>query len=335
MANSTLTLQSVVNFASTHVELLPLTGVGGYSNEPALSLCNDTLQKLLSRPLDWKFNRAEMNMFVTAPNRQDYLFAGAVAFTLAGSCRGVGIELTTNSGIVVSSNVVTVTCLQPHGFNTGETVYIQGAADNQFNASLVQDGNTSSFTGGFVITGTPTTTTFTFAKTTANTASGSAGITDYGWLAEGTMWNINNTSPVFPTRHIQAVRSIQPESIVSTPKKACIISDPGTGILKIRLSPVAGTVIWGVNLIYQKKAPLLSSLSSTWAPIPDEFGYVIRQKFLAVCYRFLNSARSEIEEQKAQAAILEALGEGDRENSDVGLYPEEGIMTSMDNYWIL
>jgi len=51
---STVTLQQVVNFASTNLDLLPLAGVGGYTNEPALSICNDTLQTLLAAPLDWK-----------------------------------------------------------------------------------------------------------------------------------------------------------------------------------------------------------------------------------------------------------------------------------------
>src|ERR1700730_5551465 len=107
---STITLQSVVNFCSTHSDLLPLSGVGGYANEPALSLCNDTLSELITDPNDWFFNRVEMAPFYTAANKQDYLFAGASAFTLASGAAastGWGIGLASTPAISVSGGVVT------------------------------------------------------------------------------------------------------------------------------------------------------------------------------------------------------------------------------------
>src|ERR1700733_9198161 len=82
MSNCTITLQQTLNFCSTHADLLPLCGVGGYINEPGLSLCNDAMSDLLSDPNDWTFARCEMPPLITCPNRQDYLFAGACAFTL-------------------------------------------------------------------------------------------------------------------------------------------------------------------------------------------------------------------------------------------------------------
>src|SRR4051794_41888802 len=107
MSNSTITLLSVVNLASTHLDLLPLANVGGYTNEPALSLCNDTLSDLLLSPNDWKFNRVEMPMFVTCPNRQDYQFGGACAFTLGSTSTGAGIALASTPGINESGTTVT------------------------------------------------------------------------------------------------------------------------------------------------------------------------------------------------------------------------------------
>jgi hypothetical protein len=61
--------QPMVNVASQHLELLPLAGVGGYSNEPALSLCNDAIHELMAGAYPWKFNRVEMPLLVTMPNR--------------------------------------------------------------------------------------------------------------------------------------------------------------------------------------------------------------------------------------------------------------------------
>src|SRR5580692_170677 len=95
MSNSTITLQQTVNFASTHADLLPLSGVGGYTNQPALDLCNDAISDLVSDPNDWQFNRVEMPPLFTCPNKQDYLFAGACAFSLSVS--GLTTTQTTNS----------------------------------------------------------------------------------------------------------------------------------------------------------------------------------------------------------------------------------------------
>src|SRR6185312_11273150 len=106
MSNSTRTLQQVVSMAQVHTELMPLDGVGGFTHEPALSLCNQVMQELLASPLAWKWNRKEMGMFVTALNKQDYLHAGAVAWTVNG---GVGIALKTANGITTTGFPGTVT----------------------------------------------------------------------------------------------------------------------------------------------------------------------------------------------------------------------------------
>ena len=72
------TLQSVANFCSTHADILSLSGIGGYTNEPFLSIANDALSDLLTSENDWKINRNEMPMLVTAPNKQDYQFAALI-----------------------------------------------------------------------------------------------------------------------------------------------------------------------------------------------------------------------------------------------------------------
>src|ERR1700675_3028463 len=104
----TVTLQSIANFCSTHADLLPLSGIGGFTNEPFLSIANDAISTLLSDPNDWKFNRNELPMMVTCPAKQDYLFAGACAFSLSSTAQGWAIDLATNSGISVTGGIVTV-----------------------------------------------------------------------------------------------------------------------------------------------------------------------------------------------------------------------------------
>jgi hypothetical protein len=113
---STVTIQSVVNLCRTHVELMPIADVGGYSNEPALTLANQTLQELLAMPFDWKFNSVTAAILVTQGFRQDYLFAGATAFTSLG---GVGIDLVIehrHHGIRQHGHRENVAAAQLHGW---------------------------------------------------------------------------------------------------------------------------------------------------------------------------------------------------------------------------
>lgn len=332
---STLTLQSVVNLAATHLELVPLAGVGGYTNEPALSLCNDTLQTLLAQPLDWFFNRAEMPMFVTAPNKQDYLHAGATIFTFSASPQGIGIDLASNNALTISGSTVTIKTLEQYNGSVNDVCYIRGTGSN-YDSTLTQNGVTSAFGGNtYTITNINGLTLTATLTGTASGTSGAPGINDFGWASDCTMWGINTNTAVFPTRHVYVRRMLQPTSVIQFPiKDIAVIQDLGTGVLKIRTNPVPGSgQCWGVNLVYQKKAPLLSSLSSTWAPFPDEYSYVYRQGFLAAGYRYINSPRADAEEQKLALKIKMALAADEREVPDVSLYPEDGLNTFADNFW--
>lgn len=322
MANSTEQLQTTTNLVRTHVDLMPLAGVGGYAQEPALSLCNDTLQELLAYPYAWKFNRQEMSMLVTYPNRQDYLFAGAVAFTLGSNSRGAGIGLASASAITETSFTVSVTTLEPHGFSVGNTVYMTGNTVSSYNSSFAQDENTSNWTGGWAILTIPTPTSFTFTHATSGLAvSGAPGITDFGWAESATLVEMNNFSSPQNIKVIRAVTELQPTWRAYNPEKVCVLKDYGTGVLKIRFADVPSSTIWGLNLVYQSKAPYKNDLANNWAPFPDEFGFVYRQMFMARCYRYLNSAKEPLEYQKAQQLILKALGRGDAEAGETHIVP--------------
>jgi hypothetical protein len=326
MSNSTETLQTTTNLCRTHVALQPLTGVGGFVLEPALSLCNNTLQELLSPPYPWKFNRIEMPMLVTYPCRQDYQFGGAVAFTLGSTSRGAGIGLASNNAIGESGTTVTVNTLEPHGFSVGDTVYMSGNTVSSYNSTLTQNENSSVWSGGWTITAA-TSTSFTFTHGSSGLAnSGAPGITDFGWLESATMVELNSTSPIRSTRYLRAVQELRPVWQSENPCKVCVLKDNGDGTLKVRFDGVPGSTIWGVNLVYQAKPPIKVALTDTWAPFPDEYGFLYRQMFLALCWRYINDPKQVVEYQKAEQMIIKALGKADSEASDVHIVPAEGLM---------
>ena len=335
----TITLQTVVNFASTHADLLPLTGVGGFTNEPALSICNDAISDLIGGPNDWKFNRKVMPMFVTCPQKQDYKFAGAVAFSTSSTAQGWAIDLSSNNAITVTAGVVTVRTIEAHRFAIGDTIYMQGVVMStgtaaNYNSVFTDNGSATAWTVGWVITGVGAT-SFTFAATAGQNnadVGGAPGITDFGWCSSGSMAQlINSSSPQF-TQEVTAYRELPVTSMVANPINVSVLADDQAGTLTIRLYKCPGSTTWAVNLVYQAAAPVKTALSQTWAPFPDSYSAIYRQAVIARMYRYLNSPRAEVEYQKLQQEIAKMQGGDDAEESSVSLKPEEPLM-SLDNSW--
>jgi hypothetical protein len=333
LSQTTITVQQVVNYASQHTELMPLIGVGGYSNEPALSIANDVLSELLAQPFPWKFNRKVAPILVTQQWKQDYKFAGASAFTQNG---GAAIGLASANAITEASFTVTVNTIEPHNFSVGDTVFMTGNTVAAYNSTFSSKPSGSSWTGGWTITATPTTTSFQFTHASSGlAASGAPGITDLGWLESATMVNMNDTSAAQYVWFLQAVRMLEPSNRQFLPDRVASIADDGAGTLTIRLRYLPGPQPMGVTLVYQQRPTLITSLSATWAPFPDENAYVYRQMFLAHAYRFANSARADLEYQKAMANVAKALGANDREQSEEFISPEGSLggTTSWAGWW--
>ncbi len=99
------------------------------------------------------------------------------------------IDTSGNSGAVRASNVATITTTAAHGFSTNNIVRIAGVTDTVFN-------------GVWVITSTPTTTTFTYANTGSDGTSGS------GTADAAIHTTANSTVAVDTSYHTLHMRSI-------------------------------------------------------------------------------------------------------------------------------
>jgi hypothetical protein len=314
------------------------------------------MQELLSHPHDFKFNSVDMPFFVTANCQQDYLFAGATAFQLslnqsgsntAVASAGAQIDLASNNAITVSGGVVTVNIIQgqmAHQLTVGATVYMAGVTmttgtSANYNSTLTRTASSNIWSGGWVITAI-TATSFSFAAVAGQNNSdvgGAPGITNFGWLASATCTELNNQSPVGNIRPVEAVRNLALSPRPNNPTKICFRKEllnpstgASTGVIQLRLSEPCSSTMWRIEPVYQAKAPLLTALTQTWAPFPDELGFVYRQGLIARMYRYLNSPQQVAEFQKAEAAILKATGADDREMSDVHCYPESSLV---DGTW--
>jgi len=352
MSNSTITLQNRLNFCSTHGDLLPLSGVGGYTDEPGLTLCNDALSDLISDPNDWKFNRVEMPMLVSCPNKQDQLFAGATVFALnfTGTnpstgwfSQGWGIALANANGIVNTSGTVVVTTLENHRIPVGAQIFMignvmqtsggGGSSASFYNSTFADNGTSSSWSGGWTVTAV-TGNTLTFAATAGMNSGdvmGAPGITNFGYLTSASFQEMNNTSSPPNIQPCTAYRELPRVSRVANPDSISVLADLGTGVLKIRYHMVPGSTTWGAQMVYQAKAPLKVSLTDTWAPFPDNYQAVINQALLYRMYRYLNDPKADSEYKKLLAEIGKIQGTDATEATDVHLQPAESLMDT--SYW--
>lgn len=333
----TNTFQSVVNFCSTQIDLLPLTGVGGYAFEPALSICNDALADLITAENNWKVNRKDYpNFLVTAPFKQDYIWGGASAFTLGSTNQGWAIALASNSGITVSGGVVTVNTLEPPQFAVGDAVFLNGivaktgnsANAANYNSVLTTNNVGTSWTGSHPITAVAPQ-SFSFAAGAGQNDGdilGAPGIFDYGWMQESYMYMMVDTSAPYYNRLIYAKRQLPLSRIVANPGAVSVQRDNGDGTLLFRFYQCPGNIAWGMKPTYQKAAPVAVDLTSTWAPFPDHFAPLYRQATLYRMYRYLNSPRADAEYKKLQLEISKASGYDDNEQTDVTLQPANPLL---------
>jgi len=79
--------------------------------------------------------------------------------------------------------------------------------------------------------------------------------------------------------------------------------DDGAGNITFRLMPIPDGV-YTLSIIYQKQAPIFSSLSTTWTPIPDYLSYVYSRGFLALSLEATDDPRFQVEHTRFIASLL-------------------------------
>jgi hypothetical protein len=84
--------------------------------------------------------------------------------------------------------------------------------------------------------------------------------------------------------------------------------DNNAGDITFRFMPGNPDVTSQVTVIYQKKPTLLTAISQTWAPLPDEYGYVYNWGFLALMYLFADSQKFITANQKFISGLLALSG---------------------------
>jgi hypothetical protein len=338
MASNT-SLQSVLDFVTTQVRGANLADVLGIQNEPGLSICNTVYQRVLQRPLTWRFNKANaastglgVLLWTTYLYQQDYALTNASA---ASQGAIVHIPTVFNQGLVVAGGVATVTTNWPHGFTPGQNATTLNIG--QWTSTGFVADTSGQINGTFPIASTPTPTSFTFASTAPVGTYGAPGINDIGWIERCVLQDFLSTASVKPVHSIEVTMNLEVESIIQPPFKisyqyttadaalAANATIPST-TATFRLWPVPSQQVWGVMIDYQLKPVIFKDLADTWGVWPDELLFVIRQGVKAEALDFVEDPRATTEYQLFQADLDQVREIRDQERPSQTMFPDRPIL---------
>lgn len=343
MPNSTITLQSVVDYARTFPDIAPLISAGGYSTQPALTIASDVMSAIIAPEFPWKWNRFNPTAFFTISWQQDYASLGTGAgygtqnYGQGGYGAGsmTGMAWIEHCWIIDINNTAqpkpiwpleAVRDLERTSFQFGrpgaicwlpndQLVYGTWGANTTPNANNTGQSNPGPnvvYTNPSGATQTPSNPITQIIDTNGNIQV----LTTFGTCGA--------VQPTWPAA------AAQPGT--TTTDGTCIwtIADPkGQGFRVSPVPPQTG-IVYLVNPVGQLRPPQFTTLAQTLEPIPDDFASYFRAGFVAYCYRHSPDprvrAKFDVEYKLWIASLIEALKKGDRERDSAGFYPTSDIM---------
>ncbi|MHB8501516.1 MAG: hypothetical protein ACYDHE_11300 [Candidatus Acidiferrales bacterium] len=112
-----------------------------------------------------------------------------------------------------------------------------------------------------------------------------SGLNDWGWIEAAEVFVTGGTPPVF---EIQVSQMQVKETNTNRPSSIVPILDDNAGNITFRLTP-APDLAYPITFIYQKAAITASSLTGTWAPIPDRYAFLYEQGMLGLMQGMYNT----------------------------------------------
>src|SRR5215469_948090 len=312
MGSSTISLQSVVDYASSLGELQPVMPAGGYSTNTALTMATDVMADLISQRFNWKWNRMKIPPWYTISWQQDYAGFTSQWDSPIGWLEGAyWVDINNTAYPKPIWPIETVRDL--------ETTSISGNPPGKLcwlpNDQLVYSawpGPAKVYTQPLGAVITPTNPPINILDANGNilvlTTYGTTGLTAPSATAkspEGT--TVNDGSCVWT------------------------VADPQSQGFRLKPLPPQQGVVYQVNVIAQKKAPPpFTSLGQQINPIPDDYAVWFRRGFNAHCYAMSpNPQMQALFERKRTdwlAAVEGALKQGDRETDNAGFIPDRSCV---------
>lgn len=308
MPATTTTLQNIVDYARTFGELSPVLGVSGYSMRPALDIANDVMQTILSQAFNWKWNRANIPVFYTNSNQQDYAMQET---QLAWLEHAYALDFANTSNPKPVWTLEAVRDLEVTSYQFGRPGQICWLPNNQLLYGSWPGPNVTIYAPN--------------QRQGVNSPTTQIQDSNGNFLLVTTYGVTGSSAPSAPTNSSPGV-TVADGSIVWT------VLDPyGQGFRVSPRTPQSG-VIYEIHAVAQDIPPVFNTnLNQTLSPLPDQFVKYFKQGFVAYCYRHSPEPQVRqkfpIEQDLWMKALQEELRGGDRERDSAGFFPSQSIMS--------
>lgn len=311
-SSSTFTVQNLIDYARVYDFCIPTVGVAGYDDEPALSFANDIMQKIIAKNNPWKWNSYPTPVFYSQPYQQDYptsISANTIGWLESATFTDINNPAGTPQ-YFIKPPLQCVARLLP--------TYVVGIP-SEICWIMNQNAQTGTWPGPGMLYLNPLISQGGGPGNNPLTA-----ITDTNGNIQvvTTYGTTGSTEPTWPAAEAQAGTTTQDGSVVWT------VQDPNGIAFRVNMLATYGSNVWQFNVTYQQKAPLITSLTDTFAPIPDDLQYLIKQGFLAFCYKKSDKATFQTEYAQWLADIQQALEQTDREAQTFGIYPADSLQNT-------
>lgn len=129
-------------------------------------------------------------------------------------------------------------------------------------------------------------------------------VPDFGWIEKASLSiTVSMTTTVVEIPQIRNILGAALENGRTLSLAAQL--DDGAGNITFRAQP-ASDKIYTATVVYQKKAAVMTTLASTWSPIPDEMAYIYNRGMLALSMMYADDPRFTAENQKFVSLLLAA-----------------------------
>ncbi len=313
MATSTLTAQQLIDYARLFSWCTPAIGVAGYNDQPALSFLQEVIQELMSESNPWKWNASKLAAFRTQPYQYDYP-TNVSQNTMGWLQAAVAVDINATSTPKI---IVPLTCVH----SLLPTFIVARPQKLSWIPNAIAQTATW---GGGGRTDPGANTVYKDPLTANGGGPGSnpiAAITDTNGNIQvvTTYGTTGATQPAWPAASSAAGVTTADGTVVWT------VQDPNGVALRLDAAATFNSVVWEIRALYQNKPPVITGLTQVITPIPDDLSYLVKQGFLAFCYKQAKPELFAGEFQQWLLAIRRAMGSSDREYQEFGMYPASPI----------
>ena len=113
-------------------------------------------------------------------------------------------------------------------------------------------------------------------------------VPSFGWIEKGVAYDPDSGFQAF---ELVNALNVATDTLGNQPTRIAAQYYDGSGNITFRIFPAADKV-YNVSVEYQKAAPLFTTLSQTWTPIPDYLSYLYDEGFFAKAAEYCNDPRA-------------------------------------------